>query len=514
MQTIHQHGVIELSFVSEAEYANPLHDAQLKLELTSPAGRLIHYEGFWDGAGDWRVRVSPDEVGLWQYRTACTNADDAGLHNQAGRFECVAYQGDNPLYRHGPLRIAEDGCHFEHADGTPFFWLADTAWNGVIRSDADNWAKYLQQRTSQRFTVIQFVTPHWRGDEADEAGRSACTETSPIQINPAFFEDKDARIAMINQHGLLAAPVVLWSLLETDLGYKLDEADAIALARYIVARYGAYQVAWLLGGDGNYQKMGVDRWQRLGRSVFETRHDRLVTLHPCGVNWVGEEFRDEPWYDFVGYQSGHGDNDQDMRWLNQGPPATNWSNQPHKPVVNLEPNYEAAVGYHHQTRFEAYHVRRAAYWSLLVSPTAGVTYGDDRIWNWNLQPGPSEGHGDWGGGRIEPWHEALDTPGQASMKVMRDIFDTLAWPELRPAPQLLAEQPGEADAGRFIAAAATDSGRAAVIYTPRGATIRLTQPWDGPQWWFDPRTGRRTPADELATPDDQDWLLVLADRGT
>lgn len=48
---------------------------------------------------------------------------------------------------------------------------------------------------------------------------------------------------MVNERGLVAAPVVLWALVEDDLGCKLPEEDAIRLARYIVARYGAYQTA-------------------------------------------------------------------------------------------------------------------------------------------------------------------------------------------------------------------------------------------------------------------------------
>src|SRR5690606_20478924 len=142
-------------------------------------------------------------------------------------IECVPYEGDNPLYRHGPLHVAASGTHLEHADGTPFFWLADTAWNGVIRGGDDNWARYLDARARQRFTVIQFVVPHWRGDSRDEHGRAACTEEHPIRIDPAYFQDKDRRVAMVNERGLVAAPVVLWALLESDLGYKLPEEDAI-----------------------------------------------------------------------------------------------------------------------------------------------------------------------------------------------------------------------------------------------------------------------------------------------
>lgn len=514
MTTVMQYGVEHLTFQSDRDYDNPLWDVELSVELTAPSGRTVTYDGYWDGGRTWRAAVSLEEVGRWQWRSRCSDADNAGLSDRRGSIECVAYVGNHPLYAHGPLRVAAGGTHFEHADGEPFFWLADTAWNGVIRGDDANWARYLDARVRQQFTVIQFVVPHWRGDKRDERGRPACTEEHPIRIDPAYFQDKDRRIAMINERGLIAAPVVLWSLVEDDLGYKLPEEDAIRLARYIVARYGAYQVAWLLGGDGNYPKMGVERWQRIGRAVFADKHDRPVTLHPCGENWPNEAFRDEPWLDFLGYQSGHGDSDQSLKWLTAGPVVEHRDAAPPKPVINLEPNYEGAYGYQSETQFDDYEVRRAAYWSCLLSPTAGVTYGHDRIWTWNLETGPCEGHGGWGHDSIEPWYTALETLGIASMTLLRAFFEQLDWPALRPAPQLLLDQPGEADPKRFIAAARSTDGDTIVAYLPVGGTVKVDAAGYRGQW-FDPRAGTWTAATSLTapdtpdTPDLRDWLLVL-----
>ncbi len=501
--------VVRLAFDSSRAYENPLWDCELTVTLTSPGGRSVIYDGYWDGGCAWRAAVSLDEIGTWGWVSSCSDPTNAGLHGRTGSLECRAYTGDNPLYAHGPLRVAASGTHLEHADGKPFFWLADTAWNGVIRGGDDNWAKYLDLRAGQKFTAIQFVTPHWRGDATDEHGRTACTEAHPIRIHPEYFRDKDRRIAMVNQRGLIAAPVVLWSLQEGDLGYKLPTEDAIRLARYLVARYGADQVVWLLGGDGRYRAMGIERWKQIGRVTFARKHDRPVTLHPCGVSWIGEEFRNEDWFEFISYQSGHGDGAHDLRWLVDGPPAKRWNHRPLKPVINLEPNYEGAFGYQHHTRFDDRHVRRAAYWSCLVSPTAGITYGHDRIWNWNLQAGPSEGHGDWGGGCIEPWHTALDTPGIRSMTVLRRFFESIDWTALRPAPELLADQPGEDEPERFIAAARTDDGRLAVIYAPTGGSLKLNADEFDQRQWFDPRTGEWSDAGSFDTPNDEDWLLVL-----
>ena len=37
---------------------------------------------------------------------------------------------ENPFTKHGKLRVAKSGTHLEHKNGTPFFFLADTAWTG------------------------------------------------------------------------------------------------------------------------------------------------------------------------------------------------------------------------------------------------------------------------------------------------------------------------------------------------------------------------------------------------
>ena len=94
---------------------------------------------------------------------------DTGLHTHQGGFWCVAYTGDNPLAQHGPLRLSEDRRTLTYADGEPFFWLADTAWNGVLRSKAEDWDRYLQAPSEQAFTAIQFVSTQC--DRAEHAPR-------------------------------------------------------------------------------------------------------------------------------------------------------------------------------------------------------------------------------------------------------------------------------------------------------------------------------------------------------
>ncbi|MGC9347075.1 MAG: DUF4038 domain-containing protein [Anaerolineae bacterium] len=509
--------VTEAVFASDRDYENPFWDVDLQVRFQAPSGVSKLVDAFWDGGRTWRVRFSPDEVGPWSWVTLCSDKENAGLDEQAGEFLCVPYGGDNAVYRHGRVRVSDDQRYLTWADGEPYFWLGDTAWNGVLRAQEEDWHQYLAARRDQAFTAIQFVSTQWRGAKEVLGGERAFEGSEQIHIHPDFFRKRDEKVAAINAHGLIAAPVILWALWETDPGQALPEADAIRLARYIVARWGAYQVIWFLGGDGNYLGERAERWRRIGPAVFEEDRDRLVTMHPCGQTWVGQEFRGEPWFDFIGYQSGHGSSEEHLRWLVEGPPSKNWCNEPPLPVINLEPNYEGHPSYHADHRFGAQEVRRAAYWSLLVSPTAGVTYGTNPIWVWPDEPEVPDGHERIG--TVAPWHEALDTPGIRSMTTLRRFFESLPWWTLRPAPELLAEQPGEDDPRHFIAAAKTEDGGTAVIYTPVGGTVKLNVdalPEPPVICWFDPRAGDWTDvcalpdtSGTLQTPDEDDWVLCV-----
>ncbi len=514
--------VTEVVLQARESYSDPVRQQSVRAAWHGPDGAVHEVEGFWDGGHTWRVRFAASTPGVWAYETRCSDGHDDGLAGHTGSVAYGPADADLPLWSHGPLRVAPDGHHLEHADGTPFLWLCDTAWNGVLKAATADWERYLARRKEQGFTAVQFVLTHWRAFAEDDRGERAFSAGDAMQVNPAFFQRLDAKVAAVNRAGLLAAPVLLWAIRASgDLnpGYSLSEEDAVVLARYMVARYGAYQVAWFLGGDGDYRDDKAERWRRIGRKVFGERHDGLVTMHPQGVQWVGAEFRGEPWFDFIGYQSGHGDSESDLRWLTQGPPAQDWQTEPIRPIINLEPNYEGHVSYHARRRFTDREVRRGLYWSLLVSPTAGVTYGHHGIWPWMEEPGVPMDHPS--SGEAPPWHVALESPGATSVAHLRRFLDGLPWWRLRPAPELLIEQPGDARVEAFVAVSATPERDTVVAYLPLGGEIvlRVSQLPAGRQArWYDPAGGRwveggSLPAgDEFAAvaPGDGDWVLVLS----
>jgi hypothetical protein len=291
----------ETQFTSSAKYENAIQDVQVNVEFTSPSGKKHSVQAFWDGGAVWRVRISPDETGKWRYRSSSSNSDDKGLDNQSGEFACAPYSGDNPLYRHGAIRVSENRRYLVYADGTPFFWLSDTAWNGALKSDAESWERYLKDRVNKGFTAVQFVTTQWLAAAGNADLRVAYLGREKIWIDPVFFQWMDERIDALNAHGLVAAPVLIWAAdwnkrtLELNPGTSLPDDQIILLARYMVARYGAHHVIWFLAGDSDYRGEKSGRWKGVGRAVFADAPERLATMHPAGLHWVAEEFRQEPW---------------------------------------------------------------------------------------------------------------------------------------------------------------------------------------------------------------------------
>jgi hypothetical protein len=518
---VEQWARFEQSFTSSKDYDNSAQQVKLKVEFTSPGGNKRTLLGFWDGGRSWRVRFSPDELGGWTYKTTCSDKSNNGLHNQTGSFQCVKNNSDLSLFRHGELRLSAKRRHIEYNDGTPFFWLADTVWCGPLFANFDDWHVFLKDRVEKEFTAIQFVMTQWRMAETDAAGNPAFTGKENIAVNPAFFQRMDKYVNSINDAGLVAVPVLLWAIRGNENpGYFLPEDQKIVLAEYMIARYGAHQVIWFLGGDGNYSGENAETWKRIGRAVFSQEQHRLATQHVRGRSWIGREFRNEPWFSFIGYQSGHGDDEGTFRWLNQGPPATEWSNEPRLPVINTEPNYEAHNGYTYRKVHNDHSVRRAAYWSLLVSPTAGVTYGGQGIWGWHTKVQAPADHISTGLG--SPWYIAKDLPGALSMKYLHQFFKSIDWWRLIPAQEVLAEQPGKEDASKFIAAAKSQAGDLLVVYLPEGGPVTLktdSLKKSMAARWYHPRTGGwldagriETSPQTFKTADRNDWVLLIEER--
>jgi len=445
----------EQIFKSSVSYSNALQQASLRVTFTSPTGKSSQVDGFWDGGKTWKVRFAPQEVGRWSFQTSCSDAANRGLHSQKGSFICTALIAGTVFERHGPIRIARDHRRFEFADGTPFFWLADSCWNGLRVAKAKDFADYAAIRSSQKFSVVQWSLAL----RPDESGERPWTGTEQVSIRPEVFQRLDNRIEMLSRMGLESAIAPLDELnlqlnsdgTSPDLEKQLPDDQAALLIRYAVARWGAEPVAWLLMFEGDGKGRQANRWKKIGQAVFGSAPHAPVILYTGDTPWLLNEFRDQPWVDAFAYQTLTDSSDDAIKWLISGPLSTEWQNTPFRPVIAFTPAENAPSGTRNK-RFSADDVRHAAWWSLLLSSPAGLSYSAHGVLNWDER---LDSPGKASAGNFPLWHRALFMPAAKQMgHLSRFVSGTEFW-KLEPRPEYLATQPGNVSPKDFVAAAGT-----------------------------------------------------------
>jgi len=489
----------EQTFKSSANYENALQQCTLKVTIVSPSGATNVIDGFWDGGKTWRVRFSPDQLGFWTYHTECSDAANRGLNNQSGKFLCTSPIGDSRFAKHGPVRVAWDHHHFEHADGSPFFWMADAAWNAPRLSSSRDWIIYTQARAGQNFSAVQWSA----APGADAKNHSAFSGRGRIQIDPTYFQDLDEKIDMMNRAGLLSVIAPLWG--NTNATVDVPEEQLSLLVRYMNARWGAYQVAWLLPVNDGHNT----RWMRAGREVFNGTTHAPVVISAGALSSAIAEFHNEKWVDAFGFGFGQSLSTDSVKWLITGPLRRESTTPPLRPFINVLPPMENGLVTGRQTRISADDVRRLAWSSLLLMQLAGVSYGAHDVATWNETKQS----------KLPIWQVSLFLPGAKQMSHIPATLDSLEWWKLHPAPQSVATQPGNENLDRYIASATSDAGNLSFTYVPEERTLNLfleALPSAPVIHWLNPRTGKISSAVavvggrtcQFPTPETGDWVLL------
>ena len=436
----------------------------------------------------------------------------------------------------GGLKVSENRRFLVRADGAPFFYLADTAWELFHRLNREEADRYLEDRARKGFTVIQAVA----GAELD-----GHTDPNPyghlpfIDLDPGrpavkdgprndYWDHVDYIVDKAESVGLFIGFLPTWGRYWHDPvkdGKPLfNEANAEAYGRWLGGRYKDKPIIWILGGDRSIDNDGQRAVVRaMARGLRQgDGGSHLATFHPPGGSGSANWFHGEDWLDFNMRQNGHvaeftGRYSQTR---------ADYDRTPAKPVLDGEPLYEG-----HPVSFNAKDlghsiaadVRRPLYWDLFGG-ACGHTYGHHSVWQmW--QPGRAPINNP-----LMPWFEALDEPGAGQMQFGRRLIESR--PLLTRVPDdsvIVADRvptsvPG---AGRYRFAATRDeAGAYAMVYAPVGRKFKVRMDKIAgatvKAWWFNPRSGQATAIGEFPntgerefTPPDLgemlDWVLVLDD---
>ncbi len=444
--------------------------------------------------------------------------------------------GKPAAFPRGRLAVSADQHFLVHADGRPFFYLGDTAWELFHRLNREEADRYLADRARKGFTVIQAVALAEEDglNTPNVYGHRPLVENDPtrpdVKDGPTndYWDHVDHIVNQAESLGLFVGLLPTWGDKWNRGNGKGPEVftpeNAAIYGEWLGRRYRDKPIIWILGGDrtvANDTHRGIIAAMAAGlRRGDGGTH--LITFHPRGGQGSAESFHQEPWLDFNLRQNGHTAEFNPRYATTRG----DYDLKPTKPVLDGEPIYEdhpvnfKAADFGHSTATD---VRRPLYWDLFTG-ACGHTYGHHSVWQmWSPRVPPKNNP-------LMPWFEAIDQPGAGQMQFARWLIESRPYLTRIPDDSIIVESrvktavPG---AGRYRFVATRDrDGTYAMIYVPVGRKFSVQMDKiTGPKvqaWWFNPRTGAATPLGvfanqgqrEFQSPDRNeniDWVLVLDD---
>ena len=110
------------------------------------------------------------------------------------------------------LRLSENRRFLVTADGAPFSWFGDTAWELFHRANREEAEYYLKKRADQGFTVIQAVVlAEFQGiREPNAYGDLPLVDQDPERPDEAYFRHVDWIVTLANRLGLIIGILPTW----------------------------------------------------------------------------------------------------------------------------------------------------------------------------------------------------------------------------------------------------------------------------------------------------------------
>src|SRR3954463_16240751 len=110
------------------------------------------------------------------------------------------------------LRVSENRRFLVTADGRPFFWLGDTAWELFHRLTREEAERYLQNRAGRRFTIVQAVAlAEFAGlTQPNAYGHTPLHDNDPTRPDEDYFAHVDWIVNRANSLGLYVGFLPTW----------------------------------------------------------------------------------------------------------------------------------------------------------------------------------------------------------------------------------------------------------------------------------------------------------------
>ncbi|MGN0221921.1 MAG: glycoside hydrolase family 140 protein [Prevotella sp.] len=407
-------------------------------------------------------------------------------------------------WKNGKLKVSANSLYLVHENGTPFFWLGNTAWLLPERLNREEAEYFLTKDREAGYNVEQIQvlnaipTFNVYGQQANNMEFDFSKVSKPGVYG--YWEHLDYIVNVAEQNGIYIAMDCIWgSMLK-----HMDTKKAEALGKFLAQRYkDCPNIIWMIGGDIRGDK-SPEVWDAMARAIKKIDGNHIMTFHPRGRTTSAWWFNDREWMDFNMFQSGHrrygqrnGDGDYTIK---DNTEEDNWryvdmsfEKKPLRPVIDGEPSYEdIPQGLHDFSapRWMDYDVRRYAYWAVFGG-CFGHTYGHNSVMQF-IRPGLNASFG-----AEKPWWEAMNDPGYNQMKYLKWLMLNLPFTERVADQSVIAGTNGE----RYDRNIATRGNDYLLVYNYSGKPmdIDLTKISGKKKnvWWMNPADGTLTYIGEL-----------------
>lgn len=193
-------------------------------------------------------------------------------------------------YRSRPasLHVSADGRYLVQEDGSPFLYLADTAWELFHRLTREETDLYLRNRASKGFNAIQAVVLAELNGlcEPNAYGHLPLVDRDPAQPNEPYFKHVDYVVREAAALGMYVAMLPTWGKYVTNVwgedAVVFDADNARTYGEFLGQRYADQPIIWVLGGDRPPE--GVEpTWRAMAEGLAAgDGGQHLMTFHPQG----------------------------------------------------------------------------------------------------------------------------------------------------------------------------------------------------------------------------------------
>ncbi len=247
----------------------------LNVVFSGSGGKTFHAPAFTDDGKVFHLRTAFPTSGTWQWKTICSDMGDKGLHNRTGKVKVISYKGDNPLFKHGDLKVSDNMRYLVHADGVPFLWMGETGWNATWKSTMKEWCDYVDIRAGQRFSVLQ-ISPRGSGNKNTASAMETMSVKKDGTPDPLFWQELEDKIAYANDKGLFVLMVGVgkaWRDLFSENPHNQP------FETYVASRFAGFMVSFSPSFDQLYDAANDSEAIELKKLTLH-----LVTQHP-GTNY-------------------------------------------------------------------------------------------------------------------------------------------------------------------------------------------------------------------------------------